>query len=275
MDDYESLSHSKWECKYHVVFIPKCIAGRRCMQSCDGILGKEALRTIDVLAVDDLQFLQGGSTQAEFCHTLNALIDAGAQVVLAADRAPSELENLEQHVRSRLASGLMVEIGALGEELRLDILTYRAAAAKLHYEFDIPQAVLAFIAKTVTDNGHHLAGAFNRLTAFVEAQGCNRVHPHPRVSGPKKRWRSKPVIEPQTNALNVKRRSRAGPRAGRASIARHRKWPRLCVALMPIHAWLNCGGHASPFMKVGRDKTGQWERSRNNGDATDAASRSA
>ncbi|MGY4449336.1 chromosomal replication initiator protein DnaA [Bradyrhizobium sp. i1.3.1] len=66
---------------------------------------KEALRGIDVLVIDDLQFLQGKSTQAEFCHTLNALIDAGRQVVIAADRPPSDLESLDDRVRSRLAGG--------------------------------------------------------------------------------------------------------------------------------------------------------------------------
>ena len=68
---------------------------------------KEALRGIDVLVIDDLQFLQGKSTQAEFCHTLNALIDAGRQVVIAADRPPSDLESLDDRVRSRLAGGLV------------------------------------------------------------------------------------------------------------------------------------------------------------------------
>ena len=75
---------------------------------------KDALRTIDVLVIDDLQFLQGKSTQAEFCHTLNALIDAGRQVVIAADRPPSDLESLDERVRSRLAGGLVVEMGSLG-----------------------------------------------------------------------------------------------------------------------------------------------------------------
>ncbi|HVO91246.1 MAG TPA: DnaA/Hda family protein, partial [Terriglobales bacterium] len=94
---------------------------------------KEALRGIDVLVIDDLQFLQGKSTQAEFCHTLNALIDAGRQVVIAADRPPSDLESLDDRVRSRLAGGLVVEMGALGEDLRLGILKSRVAAARVHH----------------------------------------------------------------------------------------------------------------------------------------------
>ncbi|HEY7666269.1 MAG TPA: chromosomal replication initiator protein DnaA [Xanthobacteraceae bacterium] len=133
---------------------------------------KEALRTIDVLVIDDLQFLQGKSTQAEFCHTLNALIDAGRQVVVAADRPPADLESLDERVRSRLAGGLVVEMGALGEELRLEILKCRAAAARQHHPgFDVPAPVLAFIAQTVTHNGRDLEGALNRLLAHSKLTG--------------------------------------------------------------------------------------------------------
>ncbi len=133
---------------------------------------KEALRTIDVLVIDDLQFLQGKSTQAEFCHTLNALIDAGRQVVIAADRPPSELESLDERVRSRLAGGLSVEIGALGEELRLEILKHRAAVARhIHPGFDVPPPVLVFIARAVTHNGRDLEGALNRLLAHSKLTG--------------------------------------------------------------------------------------------------------
>src|SRR5436309_5176580 len=118
---------------------------------------KDALRTIDVLVIDDLQFLQGRSTQAEFCHTLNALIDAGRQVVIAADRPPSDLESLDERVRSRLAGGLVVEMGSLGEELRLGILKSRVAAARAHHaSFDVPDQVLDYLARTITHNGRDL-----------------------------------------------------------------------------------------------------------------------
>jgi chromosomal replication initiator protein len=133
---------------------------------------KEALRTIDVLVIDDLQFLQGKSTQAEFCHTLNALIDAGRQVVIASDRPPADLESLDERVRSRLAGGLVVEMGALAEELRFEILKSRVAAARVHHAgFDVPQPVLAFIAKSVTHNGRDLEGALNRLLAHSKLTG--------------------------------------------------------------------------------------------------------
>lgn len=127
---------------------------------------KEALRGIDVLVIDDLQFLQGKSTQAEFCHTLNALIDAGRQVVIAADRPPSDLESLDDRVRSRLAGGLVVEMGSLGEELRLGILKSRVAAARAHHaSFNVPDEVLSYLARTITHNGRDLEGAINRLLA--------------------------------------------------------------------------------------------------------------
>ncbi len=133
---------------------------------------KEALRAIDVLVIDDLQFLQGKSTQAEFCHTLNALIDSGRQVVIASDRPPADLESLDERMRSRLAGGLVVEMGALGEELRLEILKARVAAARLHHPgFDVPPGVLGFIAKSVTHNGRDLEGALNRLLAHSKLTG--------------------------------------------------------------------------------------------------------
>jgi chromosomal replication initiator protein len=135
---------------------------------------KEALRGIDVLVIDDLQFLQGKSTQAEFCHTLNALIDAGRQVVVAADRPPADLENVDDRVRSRLAGGLVVEMASLDEDLRLEILKSRVAAARAHHQgFDVPAPVLGFIAKAVTHNGRDLEGALNRLLA------ANKLNGHP------------------------------------------------------------------------------------------------
>jgi chromosomal replication initiator protein len=133
---------------------------------------KEALRAADVLVIDDLQFLQGRSTQHEFCHTINALIDAGRQVVIASDRPPADLESLDDRVRSRLAGGLVVEIGSLGEELRLEILKSRIAAARAHHPgFEVPGPVLVFIAKSVTHNGRDLEGAVNRLLAHSKLTG--------------------------------------------------------------------------------------------------------
>ena len=142
------------------------------LRSQTAIAFKEALRGIDVLVIDDLQFLQGKSTQAEFSHTLNSLIDAGRQVVIAADRPPADIENLDERVRSRLAGGLVVEMGMLGEELRLQILVSRVAAARAHHSgFDVPAPILAHIARSVTQNGRALEGAVNRLLAHSKLTG--------------------------------------------------------------------------------------------------------
>ena len=129
---------------------------------------KERLRGIDVLVIDDIQFLQGKSIQQEFCHTINALIDARKQIIIAADRPPSELEALEERVRSRLSGGLCVEIGNLDEALRVKMLESRVAAARVNAPgFNVPPAVIAYVASVIETNGRDLDGAVNRLMAHA------------------------------------------------------------------------------------------------------------
>ena len=133
---------------------------------------KERLRGIDILIIDDVQFLQGKSIQQEFSHTLNALIDAGRQVVVAADRPPSDLESLDERVRSRLAGGLVVEMGSLDEALRVKIIESRISAAKQHHpSFTVSTEVLNHVAHQVTTNGRDLDGAVNRLLAHSTLTG--------------------------------------------------------------------------------------------------------
>ncbi|MGO8799789.1 MAG: chromosomal replication initiator protein DnaA [Roseiarcus sp.] len=137
------------------------------------IVFKESLRAIDLLIFDDAQFLQGKSIQTEFCHALNALVDAGRQVVVAADRPPGDLEALEERVRSRLAGGLCVEMGGLDEALRIKILEARIAAAQLTQpNFEVSPAVLAFVARSINSNGRDLDGAVNRLLAHTTLTGA-------------------------------------------------------------------------------------------------------
>ena len=134
---------------------------------------KENLRAIDLLIFDDAQFLQGKSIQHEFCHALNALVDAGRQVVIAADRPPGDLEALEERVRSRLAGGLCVEMSGLDEPLRIKILEARIAAAKVTQpNFEVSPAVLTFVARAITSNGRDLDGAVNRLLAHTTLTGA-------------------------------------------------------------------------------------------------------
>jgi chromosomal replication initiator protein len=127
---------------------------------------KESLRDIDLLLIDDMQFLQGKSVQHEFCHMLNALIDGARQVVVAADRPPAELESLDERVRSRLKGGVAFEIGAPDLDLRRRILATRYELAKHHNRgLDIPEPVLEYVAQSVVSNGRDLEGALNRLVA--------------------------------------------------------------------------------------------------------------
>lgn len=134
---------------------------------------KEKLRGIDMLIIDDVQFLQGKSIQQEFCHTLNALIDAGRQVVVAADRPPSELDTLDERVLSRFKGGLCVDIGPLDEALRVKILAARIGLAKESQpNFHVPPEVIAYVARTISTNGRDLEGAVNRLLAHVTLTGA-------------------------------------------------------------------------------------------------------
>lgn len=133
---------------------------------------KEKLRGIDLLVIDDVQFVQGRTIQQEFGHTLNALIDSGRQVVVAADRPPGDLESLDERARSRLAGGLVVEVGALDEELRHAILTTRIAAVKqAHPSFDVAADVVGYVARQISTNGRDLEGAVNRLLAHATLTG--------------------------------------------------------------------------------------------------------
>ena len=134
---------------------------------------KERLRAIDTLFIDDVQFLQGKTIQQEFCHTLNALIDSGRQVVVAADRPPAELENLDERVLSRLKGGLCVDIKPLDEALRVKILEARIATTRDTLpNFHVSPEVICYVAKTVVTNGRDLEGAVNRLLAHSTLNGA-------------------------------------------------------------------------------------------------------
>ncbi len=132
----------------------------------EAIAFKDQLRNIDLLLIDDMQFLQGPSIQQEFCHTLNALIEAGRQVMIAADRPPSELDSLDERVRSRLSAGLVADLGPLDVNVRLEILQKRLAIAKRRFpDLTISDDVLEYVAKMITGNGRDLEGAFTRIVA--------------------------------------------------------------------------------------------------------------
>jgi chromosomal replication initiator protein len=132
---------------------------------------KEWLRSIDVLLIDDMQFLQGKSV-TEFGQALNALLTGAKQVVVAGDAPPSELEMLDERLRSRLSGGLVVPIRPLDEQLRRAIVEKRAEQALAKYPgLHIPSQVLDYIAKKIISHGRDLDGSVNRLVAANQLTG--------------------------------------------------------------------------------------------------------
>ncbi|MCS6921676.1 MAG: chromosomal replication initiator protein DnaA [Elioraea sp.] len=129
---------------------------------------KETLRAVDVLMVDDLQFLIGKeSTQEEFFHTFNALVDAGKQIVVSADKSPSDLSGIEERLRTRLGCGMVADIHATTYELRIGILQAKAALQGVA----VPQKVMEFMAHKITTNVRDLEGALNRVVAHAQLVG--------------------------------------------------------------------------------------------------------
>lgn len=136
------------------------------LQSRGGPAYKDQLRGIDVLLIDDMEFLQGRTFQQEFCHTLNSLIDGGKQVVVAADCVPMQLEGFDARMRSRLAGGLVAELGAMDYDLRHQILKRRVEdKTSEDPRFQIPEAVIDFLACELTEGGRELEGAVTRIHA--------------------------------------------------------------------------------------------------------------
>ncbi|MFB2531998.1 chromosomal replication initiator protein DnaA [Paracoccus sp. p4-l81] len=134
---------------------------------------KEMFRSVDVLMVDDVQFIAGkDSTQEEFFHTFNALVDQGKQIVISADRAPGEIKDLEDRIKSRLQCGLIVDLHPTDYELRLGILQAKTDAFRAaNPDVVIADGVLEFLAHRITTNVRVLEGALTRLFAFASLVG--------------------------------------------------------------------------------------------------------
>ncbi len=134
---------------------------------------KELFRSVDVLMVDDVQFIAGkDSTQEEFFHTFNALVDQHKQIIISADRAPTDIKDLEERVKSRLQCGLVVDLHPTDYELRLGILQNKVEIQKATYPgLEIEDGVLEFLAHRITSNVRVLEGALTRLFAFASLVG--------------------------------------------------------------------------------------------------------
>ena len=148
----------------------------RALRFKDTVAFKQQFREVDVLMIDDIQFIAGkDSTQEEFFHTFNALTDHNRQVIVSADRSPTDLEGIEERIRSRLGWGLVADIHPTDYELRLGIL--QAKADSLSRRTDaadmarIPQPVLEFLAQRIDTNIRELEGALNRVIAYASFVG--------------------------------------------------------------------------------------------------------
>ncbi|MCH7486421.1 MAG: chromosomal replication initiator protein DnaA [Proteobacteria bacterium] len=129
---------------------------------------KDQFRSVDVLMIDDVQFISGkDSTQEEFFHTFNALVDQGRQIVISSDKSPSDLEGMEERLISRLNCGLVADIHSTTYELRLGILQSKAERLGVQ----IPGKVLEFLAHKITANVRELEGALNRVVAHAQLVG--------------------------------------------------------------------------------------------------------
>ena len=130
----------------------------------DTISFKEQFRSVDVLMIDDVQFISGKeSTQEEFFHTFNALVEDGRQVIVSADKSPTDLEGMEERLRSRLGWGMVADIHPADYELRLGILQSKAEQAQV----EISDKVLEFMAHRIVSNVRELEGALNRILAHA------------------------------------------------------------------------------------------------------------
>ena len=134
---------------------------------------KQMFRSVDVLMVDDVQFIAGKeSTQEEFFHTFNALIDGQKQIIISADRAPGEIKDLEERIKSRLQSGLVVDLHPTDYELRLGILQTKVDLYRAQYpNLVVAPGVLEFLAHRISTNVRVLEGALTRLFAFASLVG--------------------------------------------------------------------------------------------------------
>ena len=123
---------------------------------------KERFRSVDVLMVDDVQFIGGkDSTQEEFFHTFNALVNDNKQIIISADKSPTDLKGVEERLRSRLNWGMVANINPTTFELRLGIIESRNEAEGI----GLSHQVMEFLAHKITSNVRELEGALNRIVA--------------------------------------------------------------------------------------------------------------
>ena len=130
---------------------------------------KDFFRGANIFIIDDIQFVNGKEAmQEEFFHTFNALIEKGSQVVISSDRPPSNLDKIQERIRSRMSGGLVIDIQPPDLDLRIRILKSKFEEIKVNFKenYDLSEEVFKFLASEVTSSIREMVGALNRILAF-------------------------------------------------------------------------------------------------------------
>ena len=141
----------------------------RSIKSNDMVRFKDFFRKADVFIIDDIQFVGGKEAmQEEFFHTFNALIEKGAQIVISSDRSPSNLDRIQERIRSRLSGGLVIDIQPPDVSLRKKILTRKFEEIKNNFKEDyyLNEEIINFLASEISNSIREMVGALNRVLAF-------------------------------------------------------------------------------------------------------------
>jgi len=171
----------------------------RSIKSNEMVKFKDFFRTVNVFIIDDIQFLSGKEAmQEEFFHTFNALIERGSQIVISSSKAPSELDRVQERIRSRMSGGLIIDIQPPDVDLKIKILKNKFKEIKLNFreDYDLGDEVFEFLASEVTSSIRELIGALNRILAF-----CKINTKSPNISECKKIL--KDFINCKTQSINV------------------------------------------------------------------------
>ena len=143
----------------------------RSIKSNEMVKFKDFFRTVNVFIIDDIQFLSGKEAmQEEFFHTFNALIERGSQIVISSSKAPSELDRVQERIRSRMSGGLVIDIQPPDVDLKIKILKNKFREIKLNFkeDYDLGDEVFEFLASEVTSSIRELIGGLNRILAFCK-----------------------------------------------------------------------------------------------------------
>ena len=130
---------------------------------------KDFFRKANIFIIDDIQFVNGKEAmQEEFFHTFNALIEKGSQIVISSDRPPSDLDRIQERIRSRMSGGLVIDIQPPDLDLRIKILKSKFEEIKTNFKenYNLNDEIFEFLATEVTSNVREMVGALNRVLAF-------------------------------------------------------------------------------------------------------------